>query len=101
MPQYDNILLGHDDRSRMQPEHSWAMAREDLWLGHVLLDGLRCGTWRVTGTRSLAVLRLKPLTPWTDADRAAIETEGANLLTLLHVGAVQEVREVREGREVQ
>ena len=49
LPQYDNILLGHDDRSRMQPEHSWAMAREDLWLGHVLLDGLRCGTWRITG----------------------------------------------------
>ena len=46
-------------------------------------------------------LDLEPLTRWTDADRAAIEAEGADLLTLLHAGAVQEVREVREGREVQ
>lgn len=61
LPEYDNVLLGHDDRSRFFPDD----AAPAGWVGTVLVDGQFAGDWKVNGqTLELSVV-----------DRAAHEEE--------------------------
>jgi hypothetical protein len=46
LPQFDNVLLGHDDRSRIGLERLQDLRAR---VGHVLLDGFWAGTWRIEG----------------------------------------------------
>lgn len=85
LPQYDNVLFGHDDRARVVPPHAWAMSNTDIWLGSLLLDGFRCGTWRIlVEGRRCAVLQVEPLTRWSAAQRDAVLAEGLLLTRFLH-----------------
>ena len=82
LPQYDNLLLSHADRSRIVPhEHRQAVF---LSAGRVqatfLRDGFVAGTWETGREGETAVLTLTPFAPLRAADRAALEEEGARLL---------------------
>ena len=82
LPDFDNVLLGHDDRSRVFADAA------DLagFIGRptVLVDGFVAATWRLVRSRGQpARLEIKALSPLTDAQQGEIAVEGTALLGLL------------------
>jgi hypothetical protein len=76
LPEFDNVLLAHDDRSRIISDEDY---RRGIVIGGrstVLVDGFVHGTWTVSAA-GLDVQAFRPLTP---AQRAAVEEEGMRLL---------------------
>jgi DNA glycosylase AlkZ-like len=83
LPVYDNILLGHADRTRMIDDH----ARPRLFgsgtignIGSVLVDGVVKGVWRLVRNRRSATLLIEPLKRLTRGERAAVTAKGDWLL---------------------
>jgi hypothetical protein len=78
LPEYDNLLLSHADRSRViedgrrvpLPPGDGAAA------GTLLVDGMWQGTWKITG----GVLGVETFAPLPAAARAAVLTEGEVLV---------------------
>jgi hypothetical protein len=96
LPEYDNLLLSHADRSRFVPD-GLAGLRRSAGLGHgaLLHDGLLRGVWRIdrdpaTGDATLAVLLGERL---PKRATAAIEAEGRRYLRFAAADAAR--REVR------
>jgi hypothetical protein len=78
--EYDNVLLGHADRSRVIPAgFPWReMLAPGRWVSNLLVDGMLRGTWWIErdGKRS-ATLRVRPfgeLSP-AECDEVAAEAE--------------------------
>ena len=79
LPEFDNINLGHDDRTRVIAfEH-----RHVITSGTVLLDGWVAATWRVKRGRKRAVLSIQPFKRLHRAERNQLEAEGNRLLEFL------------------
>jgi hypothetical protein len=100
LPQYDNLLLAHADRSRFLSDATRAAAWPAVWVGSCLVDGLVAGTWRVDGTPAAkqASLEVAPFAPLPDESLEALEAEGRRLLTFLRPRATSsEVRLVAPG----
>lgn len=85
--EFDNALLGHDDRSRiLAVEH-----RSEVLLKPVrplLVDGMAAGVW-TSGPDGIAV---RPLAPLPDDDAADVVAEGERMLAVLWPEAEQAVR---------
>jgi hypothetical protein len=92
LPDFENLLLGHDDRTRViPPDTRPALAsRNGMPPGTVLVDGTVAGTWvlrrerlpRPPGTRGrreLARLTVTPLRRWSRAERTAVVAEAEAL----------------------
>ncbi|MEA2827543.1 MAG: hypothetical protein QOG43_1982 [Actinomycetota bacterium] len=79
LPEYDNVLLGHDDRSRFLQPAVVPSAPDGVnsIQGTVLVDGLLAAWWNF---KAPARLVIRPFWPWTEADRSAVEHEGRRLL---------------------
>jgi Winged helix DNA-binding domain len=82
LPEYDNVLLGHEDRTRlMDPDQ-----RTPLYpgnggrLGSVLLDGRFAGGWRSVRTSRGARLEVELLARAGPDDRRELVEEGLRLL---------------------
>jgi hypothetical protein len=90
LPEYDNILLSHDDRGRITGDLAGisipAGAGSDY--GSVLVDGFLAGMWRITRERGRATLTIEPAGSWSTADRSAVADEGARLLAFVAGDAV-------------
>ncbi len=84
LPEYDNALLSHDDRTRIiAKEH-----RERVFTrGAVLVDGFVHGAWKIARRRGGATLTIELFKPLAEADRAAVTEEGAKLLAFATDGA--------------
>lgn len=82
LPDYDNALLSHADRSRIiADEHRRRLlTTSGVGPGTVLIDGFVAGTWKITRARSAATLLIEPLDRLPKQDRAAVAEEGARLL---------------------
>ena len=89
LPEYDNLLLSHDDRSRFFPADDRLRARlfgaDRKVSGSVLHDGFVCGTWRMDrdrddGTAAIAVDHAGRL---NQRARSAVAAEGRRLLRFL------------------
>jgi len=83
LPEFDNALLSHADRSRVvDDEHRkrWVASNTGGY-GSVLVDGFFRGTWKIEREGSGGTLRVWPAEPLSSQDRAALEEEGAGLLT--------------------
>jgi Winged helix DNA-binding domain len=100
LPEYDNVLLGHADRSRFAPseERGRLSAAWTQGGGSVLVDGFSRGVWRIerdrgTGTAVLDVSHVGPLAKKTAASLGA---EGRRVLRFLAKDA--ETHEVRLAR---
>jgi hypothetical protein len=82
LPEYDNVLLSHADRSRIVADHH----RRQLFssngrsFGSVLVDGFVSCVWRVTRERGSVTLTVTLLSRLSRADRSAVEEEGERLL---------------------
>ena len=77
LPEYDNIALSHDDRTRIYvPE---AAGRVTGFVGTFTIDGFIAGQWRLDRTRRAATLVLDPFVALTDARRAELAAEATRL----------------------
>lgn len=79
LPEYDNLLLSHADRSRVIP-HARPVPLppgNGSTQGTLLIDGLWNATWKIAGDGCLDIQPFIPLSPATSDE---IATEGARLL---------------------
>lgn len=85
LPEYDNVLLSHADRSRIIP------GRRSVPLppghggsrGTVLVDGFWAATWQLGRTDGGAVLRVEPFTPLGRGQAGAVAAEAERLLAFV------------------
>ena len=102
LPEYDNILLSHADRSRiLDPAYRSAVFTQNgRILGTVLVDGFVAATWRFEERAGAGggqgVLTVEPLLAPTARERRAMESEvepeAARMLELLAPGGGARVR---------
>jgi Winged helix DNA-binding domain len=91
LPQYDNVFLSHDDRSRILAER---MTIPDLiWRGGVLVDGFVTGAWRIRREQRQATMTIELLATVSGAQRLEIEEEAARLFAFAAADA--EARDVQ------
>jgi hypothetical protein len=90
LPQYDNIFLSHDDRSRILIEK---MTVPDLiWRGGVLIDGFISGAWRIRREKGRATMTIELVPSVAGAQRVELEEEAARAFAF--VAGDIETREV-------
>jgi hypothetical protein len=81
LPDYDNLLLSHADRTRViAREHRPLMTRENGHRPTVLVDGFVAGTWTIARERGAARLLVEPFARLSKRDTQAVADEGARLL---------------------
>ena len=85
LPEFDNLVLGHDDRSRVIADaHRKVVVTPNLQvLATFLVDGVVAGTWKVAATRTQATLTLTPFEPLGAPARDALAAEADSLLAFL------------------
>ena len=96
LPEFDNILLSHADRTRiLTEEHRRRLfgVKNGVFPGTFLVDGFVRGSWRVTRERRSAVLTITPWARTTRTDLTALTAEGHRLLAFL--AATAETKDVR------
>ncbi len=76
LPEYDNLLLSHSDRSRFFDGQVFPQG----WVGNLLVDGLFSGSWRIKRTKRQTLLEIEPGRTLPIADRQEVEAEGDRLL---------------------
>jgi winged helix DNA-binding protein len=89
LPQFDNLVLSHADRSRVvRDDHRRRLLTDaNQTFGSVLVDGFVAATWRLRRAKgSASTLHVTPLEPLAKADATAVAAEGVRLLTLLAPG---------------
>jgi hypothetical protein len=100
LPQYDNLLLSHADRSRFVTRDL-----NDIWmgqtgfLGSVLVDGMLRGMWRfdrpfrdvVAGKPAVLTISVADL---SRRERSLVAAEGAELAAFVHA-TVDDLRVVK------
>jgi len=84
LPEYDNLLLSHDDRTRVIADPHRPLV---FMKGAVLVDGFVRGTWKIDRQKGAASLVVEPFAPLSKRDRAALADEGARLLAVAADGA--------------
>jgi hypothetical protein len=94
LPEYDNALLSHDDRSRIVSDTD--RKRDYLGKGTVLIDGFVGAMWRVARDKRAATLEIAPFDVLQPSTVAEVTDEGARLLEFLAADA--DSRDVRVGR---
>ena len=82
LPEYDNVLLAHADRSRVMPdEHRGRVYRENRIRATLLVDGFVRGTWRLD--RETGRLDVRPFEPLSGAEAEAVAEEAERLAVFL------------------
>jgi hypothetical protein len=98
LPEYDNIALSHDDRSRIIAPT--ALGRLTGYVGTLLLDGFVDGQWRLDTAKDAATLVLDPFRPLAALERDALVAEGERLLAFAAPDAAARRIEFGVAREV-
>ena len=88
LPEYDNLLLSHDDRSRMGDP---AFKGRPWWHGSVLVDGFVAGTWQPERRKGGITLRIGLYRSMTDAELVEVEAEATRLAAFLAADGEREV----------
>lgn len=94
LPEFDNLLLSHADRSRIVP----AEYKGRTWKGNIahnvfLVDGFLAGVWRVEEGAAPAVLTIEPFGTLTKAQRRELADEAERLMTgPLHRATTYDIR---------
>lgn len=76
LPEYDNLLLSHSDRSRFFDGDLVPKG----WVGNLLVDGLYAGSWKVKRSKQRAQLDIELGNKLSRRDLAELTTEGSKLL---------------------
>ncbi|NIK60820.1 winged helix DNA-binding domain-containing protein [Kribbella shirazensis] len=95
LPEYDNLLLSHTDRTRFlpTPTRTQLPLRDLLTKGTLLHDGHPKAFWKQTkSTKTQATLEITPFTPLTPQAWTTIESEAQALLTFTTPTATPEIK---------
>ncbi|MFD6423088.1 winged helix DNA-binding domain-containing protein [Streptomyces sp. NPDC060198] len=93
LPEFDNVLLGHADRTRVVPaEFNGRNGKGNQAYGTVLVDGFLAAIWRLDRTGDTATATVQPLGRLDRADREAVAEEAVRLLTVMTDAGAHDVR---------
>ncbi|WUT00092.1 winged helix DNA-binding domain-containing protein [Streptomyces sp. NBC_00708] len=94
LPEFDNVLLGHADRTRVIPAHLKGLnGVGNQNYGSVLVDGFLAAVWRLDTPRDApAVVTVQELRPLTTAEREALSEEAADLVATMTRAAGHDIR---------
>jgi hypothetical protein len=95
LPQYDNLFLSHDDRSRINGELTWGV--DFGWKGPILVDGGITAAWRVRRNGKRAVMTVELGRGLTGAEHADLEKEASRLAAFLDPDRERELVIVEPG----
>ncbi|MFF4252324.1 winged helix DNA-binding domain-containing protein [Streptomyces sp. NPDC001663] len=89
LPEFDNLLLSHADRTRVVPPEYWGRS----WVGNMvyctfLVDGFLAGVWKLAED----ALVVEPFGKLTKAQREDVVQEGERMLETMHPGASYDIR---------
>ncbi|MFF5496766.1 winged helix DNA-binding domain-containing protein [Streptomyces aquilus] len=89
LPEFDNLLLSHADRTRVIPAEYWGRS----WVGNMvyatfLVDGFLAGVWKLE-EESLVI---EPFGKLTKAQRDEVTEEGTRMLATMHPGTSYDIR---------
>lgn len=89
LPEFDNLLLSHADRTRVVPKEYWGRS----WQGNqayctLLVDGFLAGVWKLTGD----TLVVQPFDRLTKAQQKDVTAEAQRMLATLHPGTPYDIR---------
>ena len=89
LPEYDNCLRSHADRSRVMTAADRALLAtvNDAPRPTVLVDGFLAGRWRLVNKRGTATLTVMLFRTLPDSDTTAVAEEGERLLAFAAPGA--------------
>jgi hypothetical protein len=83
VPEYDNLLLSHADRSRVIADGD----RVRVFVrGGLLVDGYVAGAWKLVRRRTAATLAVEPFRPFTAVEQDEVDRETQALLDFLAPG---------------
>lgn len=89
LPEYDNLLLSHSNRTRMVADEY----RSRVYLpglrvaATILVDGFVRGAWKIEKTKTTAALVIEPFEKLAKKDRAALAEEGERLVRFVEMNA--------------
>jgi hypothetical protein len=97
MPEFDNLVLGHADRSRLiDDEYRGKVTTKNLQVkATVLVDGRVAGTWTLDRKKATATVTVELFAPIAAKHRAAITAEGKALATFVEPDATSVAVSVR------
>lgn len=89
LPEFDNLLLSHADRTRVIPPPN----RGRTWQANtlycpLLVDGFLAGVWRILGD----ALVIEPFTELSKAQRGEVTEEAERMLRVMHPEASYDIR---------
>ena len=91
LPEFDNLLLSHADRTRVVPSEYWGRAWQGNVAHHTLLvDGFLAGVWRIDDGNGHLVI--EPFGKLTRAQQREVVAEGARMLDTMHTGTSYDIR---------
>jgi hypothetical protein len=76
LPEYDNVLVAHDDRTRIIPPPFRDTVLRNLARPWLLVDGFIAAAWRLTADG----LTIEALRPFSAEEAAQVRAEGERLL---------------------
>jgi hypothetical protein len=89
LPDYDNLVLGHADRTRVVPD----AYRPRIFLSALrvratlLVDGFVRGAWKIERAKKAATLVVEPFAKLSKDEREAVAAEGDRLVRFVEEGA--------------
>ena len=89
LPEYDNLLLSHADRTRVIPPEYWGRS----WVGNMayrtfLVDGFLAGVWKLADD----ALVVEPFGKLTRAQREDVAAEAGRMLQTMHPQSSYDIR---------
>lgn len=98
LPEYDNVLLSHADRTRIVNDDARRRVITPAVAATVLVDGFVRGTWTITGDGAAAALRIRPFGRLGGTEREALRAEAESLLAFARPDQPGEVRSAEVAR---
>ncbi|MFJ8978317.1 winged helix DNA-binding domain-containing protein [Streptomyces sp. NPDC102282] len=93
LPEFDNILLGHADRTRViPPAYKGRNGVGNQAYGTVLADGFLAALWRLDETSDDAVVTVQALGDLGPATREAITQEAVDMLRVMTRAPAHDIR---------
>jgi hypothetical protein len=98
LPEYDNVVIGHRDRSRIVA--SGTARWTSVGWGSVLVDGFTAARWTLEREGSVATLRIEPFRKVSRTERMDMVDEAERLAAFLADGLGRREVSLEEGRSV-